>query len=109
MAGTQGKQGESGISRGAEDPDASNTPSTEEGLEFVAETPTEANHANSVPAPGKKDECETPPPDLFSGPGSYRMVRPAVSDRIAAPAPVAGKADKNRGGRVVIGVARKPG
>ena len=50
MAGTQGKQGESGISRGAEDPDASNTPSTEEGLEFVAETPTEANHANSVKA-----------------------------------------------------------
>jgi hypothetical protein len=80
----------------------------DEDLEFVADTPTEANRANPLPAPTGEAESGTPSSELFSGPGSYRMVRPAISDHIATPAPVAGKSDKSTTSRVIIGVSRKP-
>jgi hypothetical protein len=93
----------------ADDPDPAAAAPAGEALDFDADTPTEANRANPLPAPDGEAECGTPPPELFSGPGSYRMVRPAIADHIETPAPVAAdKSDKGAIGRLIIGGARKP-
>ncbi len=108
VAEPTGKHTGSAGSPVAEDEDPEDDASADVDLEFEAETPTEANRANPLSAPGGEAENGTPPPEPFSGPGSYRMVRPAISDYVAGPVQVAGKADKSPVGRLIIGVARKP-
>ena len=107
MAGRREKQGESAAPPVTPVSCADDTSPADGALDFVAETPTEANRDHSLSAPAGDPESGTPLPDLLSSPGSYRLVRPAISDDIATPAPLATKSAKNPGGRVIIGVARR--
>jgi hypothetical protein len=69
-----------------------------------SDTPTVANRANPTASPSEIDKQQG---HGLAGAGAYRMVRPAVSDRIEPPAPPPTAAKRPSGNRVIIGVARK--
>ena len=70
--------------------------------DVFSEVPTEANRPNPMASPNSIDRHAGQEP---AGAGAYRMVRPAISDRIDIPAPAAPERPANR---VIIGIARKP-
>ena len=69
--------------------------------DVFSEVPTEANRANPMAGPHSID---TKAGQGLAGAGAYRMVRPAISDRVEVPAPAAPERPANR---VIIGIARK--
>jgi len=69
--------------------------------DVFSEVPTEANRANPMIAP---NAMAPEAGQGLAGAGAYRMVRPAISDRIEIPAPAAPERPANR---VIIGIARK--
>jgi hypothetical protein len=69
--------------------------------EAFVETPTVSNRANPINSTDESGNTATP-----EGAGSYRLVRPATSDRIDVRQPSAG--EKTASNRVIIGIARKP-
>jgi hypothetical protein len=83
-------------------PVAGGETAADEDEDVFKEIPTVANRALPVPeaAPGESS------PSPHETAGSYRLVRPTVSDFVAQP--VATKMDPPATNRVVIGSARKP-
>ena len=69
------------------------------------EVPTISNRANPTSEAGKAVKGDNSPQGTPSGAGSYRLVRPAISDQIAVSSPAG--AERPSGNRVVIGIARK--
>ncbi len=88
-------------SRAGEQP-SGDQPDADEALEPFKEAPTVANRALPAPEGGAEEEVTAAP---RGGAGSYRLVRPTVSDFVDQP--VATKIDPPAGKRVVIGSARK--
>jgi hypothetical protein len=74
--------------------------------DVFSEIPTVANRANPT---GSSSEIDKEAGQGLAGPGAYRMVRPATSDRMEVPAPAARQrpAAGRVANRVIIGVARK--
>lgn len=79
---------------------AGNQDGLDEDEDPFTEIPTIANHANPTASPSEMDKDAV---QGLAGAGSYRMVRPAISDTLAPPAP----AKRPSGNRVIIGVTRK--
>jgi hypothetical protein len=69
--------------------------------DVFSEVPTEANRASPMAGPHSID---TKAGQGLAGAGAYRMLRPAISDRVEIPAPTAPERPANR---VIIGIARK--
>ena len=84
---------------------ASVAASLAQGEDVFSEIPTVANRANPTLSPSQPSETDKDGGQGLGGAGAYRMVRPAISDRIGVPSPAG--ADRTAGNRVVIGVARK--
>jgi hypothetical protein len=79
---------------------AGNRDGLDEDEDLFTETPTIANRANPTASPSEVDKDAV---QGLAGAGAYRMVRPAISDTLAPPAPT----KRPSGNRVIIGVTRK--
>jgi hypothetical protein len=88
--------------RSGELPLANEEPAAEDGEDVFEEVPTVANRALPTPD-GEPTEWS---PSSHETAGSYRLVRPTVSDFVAQP--VATKIEPAAAKGVVIGQARKP-
>lgn len=71
--------------------------------DVFSDIPTVSNRANPAASPSEIDKDSG---QGLAGAGSYRMVRPATSDRVAIPDPPSAP-KRPSGNRVIIGVARK--
>ena len=88
--------------RSGEQPLANEAPVAEDAEDVFEEVPTVANRALPAPDGGPTEWS----PSSHKTAGSYRLVRPTVSDFVAQP--VATKIEPAAAKGVVIGQARKP-